>query len=337
MAVEVIRKIRGTKYGAKLPIITMTAAYKGEQYSQKAKQTLAIKYYLEKPFKQEEFLQAIKDSLGDHKPKQEKIKQPAQEPEQPSVKISVNPPETKKTEDPEEIKKPEQKPKQVAEIHPRQAYQASISKKPMDGFLVDAKHRLGTGMLYLEKGDDKRTITLVNGVPIAIKAKNQDNTFGNFLFCQGKISLMEYQVYQSMGTKSVDPDELFIKMGVLLPDEYYSLRKKYLEDSLIQILGWIEGEYTFQLYTSFPQGAPLPPVNMSRVIHEGYKNNVAIERINAVKKRASGKYLALAPAYYDHQMHLDIEAEESMFLARIDGSRMFEELLPKDAKESERF
>ncbi len=61
--IEVLQRLRRTERGAVLPVIIMTGYYKGERYAEGARK-LGVRHYLEKPFSQQDFLQATRDALA---------------------------------------------------------------------------------------------------------------------------------------------------------------------------------------------------------------------------------------------------------------------------------
>ncbi|MBI1922178.1 MAG: response regulator [Geobacter sp.] len=60
--IEVLRKIRLTPAGAKLPVIIMTGVYRGEKYALAARR-LGVEHYLEKPFRTDTLLEAVTSAL----------------------------------------------------------------------------------------------------------------------------------------------------------------------------------------------------------------------------------------------------------------------------------
>jgi DNA-binding response OmpR family regulator/tetratricopeptide (TPR) repeat protein len=62
--VEILQKIRKSPRLATLPVIVMSGVYKGDSYVEGAGR-LGVKYYLEKPFSREAFLQAVQGALAE--------------------------------------------------------------------------------------------------------------------------------------------------------------------------------------------------------------------------------------------------------------------------------
>lgn len=60
--IDVLKKIRATTNGAKLPVIIMSGVYKGEKYVQGVR-TLGVMHYLEKPFRPDDLLKAVHSAL----------------------------------------------------------------------------------------------------------------------------------------------------------------------------------------------------------------------------------------------------------------------------------
>lgn len=61
--IDVLRKIRRTPAGAKLPVIIMTGVYRGEKYALAARR-LGVEHYMEKPFRTDALLEAVTSALA---------------------------------------------------------------------------------------------------------------------------------------------------------------------------------------------------------------------------------------------------------------------------------
>jgi CheY-like chemotaxis protein len=364
--VELIRRIRSTHRGKTLPIVIVTGVYKGMEYAAKARSALGIKFYLEKPFKQEEFLQAIRESLAASlTPKAApaaaatpaaKEAGTAPRPAAPLAGARAAPAPPAGTERaparagaqekpmpapghaPAHAAQPPPSPpgpKAVAEIQPQKAVRGNLRERSFDSILLEARKHRAVGTLYLKRNGEERRLLFLNGMPADVRSSKADSSFGAWLFGQGRISLMEYQVYQNQ--KGVaNPDELFIKMGCMRPEDYFNSWRQYLEESLIQVFGWAEAEFIFQLWPRLPSEAEPQALNLPHVIHQGYKKHFPAPRAAAVFQQVGNKFPALLPGFYDHQMHLLIEPAESLFLDQVEGLRPLRELLPHDPAEAEK-
>jgi len=333
---EAIRKIRSEPHGRDVPIIIITGVYKGEKYAEKAREAFGVKYYMEKPFTQEAFVKAITDSLaGEPEVKVEKVEQkkaPANVTERAPVAVrrvkddvgaqAAAPPH------------PQGGHQQLASIHPTKAVRGDLSQVDMGSLLNEIRQKRTSGLLFVKRDCEERTVLLSNGVPVSMKTDNTDSSFGNHLFCSGRISLMEYQVYQGMAVSPSFSDEIFIKMGSLYPDEFRTEWTSWMEESLIRMFEWGSGDFTIQMNPKLPEGSPVPSTNISHIIHQGYRRYLPAERAEELRAKHMERFLFLLPAYYDHQMHLDIGPEEAVFLDSIDGSMRLADLLPDDTEEA---
>ena len=370
--VEVIRKIRTTHRGQTLPVMIVTGVYKGSEYAARARQSLGVKYYLEKPFKQEEFLAAVKDLLGAGdtslpapaaKPAAEPAPAPAapaaaparrmgaseRAPVRPGAAERVHPaaPQSAPAAAPAGVPSVSAAPaapsppaappgpRQLAEIQPTKAVRGRLKDRPFDGVLLDARRNRVLGTLFIKREGEERRLLFLNGLPTDLRSSKAESSFGAWLFAQGRISLMEYQVYQTQ-KPAANPDEILVKMGCLLPADYYAAWRTWLEDSLSQMCGWPDAEFTFQLWPRLPLETDPQAVNLARVIHQAYKKFCPADRAATFLERSLLKFPALAPAYYDHQMHLEIEPAEALFLDRADGVKRMREILPADPAEMEK-
>lgn len=351
--VEVIRKIRTTNRGRTIPIMIVTGVYKGSDYAARARAGLGIKYYLEKPFKQEEFLAAVNDSLGiDAALPAAKAQpaRPASPPAAPAATPAARPlgATERAPARPGAAERIAAKPapaapaapaangpRPLAEIQPQKALRGRLKDRPFETVLLDARKNRILGMLYLKRNGEERRMLFLNGLPADLRSTKLESSFGASLFGQGRISLMEYQVYQTQ-KPGPNPDEIFIKMGCLSPNDYFAAWRAWFEESLAQMCGWPDAEFTFQIWPRLPLENDPQSVNLARVVHQGFKKYTPAERVAAFFERSLLKFPTLAPAYYDHQMSLEIEPAEAVFLDRADGVKRVRELLPADPAEVEK-
>ena len=63
--IEVLQRLRRTTRGLNLPVVIMTGYFKGEKFAEGARR-LGVTHYLEKPFSQQDFLEAIHDAVSRH-------------------------------------------------------------------------------------------------------------------------------------------------------------------------------------------------------------------------------------------------------------------------------
>jgi curved DNA-binding protein CbpA len=216
----------------------------------------------------------------------------------------------------------------VVGIQPRPAIRGNFKQTSLPSVLLEALDKRATGVMFIRKNEEQRELLFVNGLPAGTHSNQEENTFGNFLFRQGKISLMEYQAY--LRQADTGGDDVFIKMGALDPSQFLLEWERSLEEAVIEMFAWSEGEFTLQLWPALPEQTPAPPVNLASIIHQGYLRHLAAPRLAAIKKNAAGHYPALTGAYYDHQFHFTPTPAESKFLAGADGVHPLETLIPPE-------
>lgn len=335
--IEVVRKIRSAPQGKSANIILTTANYKGEQYRNKARETLGVEHYLEKPFSQQTFLKALQGalniSIGDSMDKDLPAETKAAPARPTTTERRPSHPPARPAKSPI---KTENGPTPVAGIKPRSALQGKLATHPLSKILLEAKRKRITGVFYVSRDEENYTVVFVNGIPVTYRTSKIDASFGNHLFCQGKISLMEYQVYQGNYESATNPDDIVVKMGCMAPADYLAEWTGYLEESLIQLSAWHDGDFTFQIWPNLPEETPLPQTNVAHVIHQAYKHHQPAEKARQELERIKDRYVVLTPRFYDYQMHLMVEPFESIFFDRIDGEHRLSELLPEDEEERDK-
>ena len=60
---EIARRIKGSQRYGQLPIIMVSAVYRGWRYAEDLKQSFSVDHYIEKPFRISEILNAVDDCL----------------------------------------------------------------------------------------------------------------------------------------------------------------------------------------------------------------------------------------------------------------------------------
>ncbi|MFO8058734.1 MAG: response regulator [bacterium] len=336
--IEVTRKIRAAPQGNSASIILTTSSYKGEKYRNKAKESLGVHHYLEKPFSKERFLDTMKSvlNLTSGEPMDKNLPAAApgkRRPESRERKPAGPPPLASGTRAPSQAAGGTTA---IAGIKPRSALQGDLSTHPVSRILLEARRKRITGIFYISRDGEDRTVVFLNGLPVSQRTSNADTSFGNHLFNQGKISLMEYQVYQGQYESSREPDDIVIKMGAIHPRDYLYEWARYLEESLIQLSGWEDGTFTFQLWPTLPEGTPTPQTNVAHIIHQAYKLHQSDQKAREDMEKIINRYPVLTTSFYDYQMHLFVEPFESIFFDRIDGEHKLSDLFPEDETERQK-
>lgn len=297
--IEVLKKVRQTHRGSKLPVIIISGAYKGEPYREQARKQLGVEHYLEKPFTYDALLKAVQASL--------KPAETAAAPrEAPAAKPAAAPP-----------------------------LRGKLQAKPFDQVLVEVMKKQMSGFLSVARNGEKKTISFLAGAPRWLSLDQGEGNFGQYLLTQGKISLQEYQAYEARrkAAGGQDPTDLFVKMGCLKFEEYHQQLRQWAEDELIGLFGWTEGEYGFQAQAAAAAGPA--EINLPRVIHQGFRRHFSPARQGQLYQEVARSYLALAPGFYEHQMLLSLSQAEAVFLDAVDGTKTLLDLTPADPDDSE--
>lgn len=304
--VELLKKLRQSPRTRELPVVIMTGIYRGEKYV-RAATALGVTHYLEKPFRAATLLEAVRATLA-------------------LAPTGGGEPETAAGAESPTTTAPSQ-PLPPAAPAPSPAQEQSVSKS-FDQHLLRAYRERFSGNLHLEYADGERTLTFLNGSPVALRPGFSARNFGDYLRQRGRISAKEYAYYASAGDERHDT---LVQLGCL---DYPGLLEEKLGYLSSELLGAFDRPPVSARTEALivPDYLQVVTVNVPRLVYQGYHRHPRRERLQSLLAERGQQYLAPGGAYYRVINFLPLDAEEREVMARLDGSQTL--LTTLDQRES---
>ncbi|AMV71105.1 hypothetical protein JCM30471_29260 [Desulfuromonas carbonis] len=298
--VELLKKLRQSPRTRDLPVVVISGIYRGDRYVQAAR-ALGVSHYLEKPFRAAALLAAIQEMLS-------AAGRPATAPPAATEEPRNNIPPAGET------------PTAVPA-----AVEPSPHPAPFDQHLLRAFRERFSGNLRFHYADGERTLTFVNGSPVALRPGFTAANFGDYLRQRGKISAEEYAFYTSSGGERHDT---LVQLGCLDYPGLLEEKLGYLSNELLA--GFARPPVTIGIE---PMPAPdflqVVTINVPRLIYQGYHRTPPRERLRRFLAECGSHYIAPGGDYYRYINFLPLSEEERQALLKIDGSRTLFALLDR--------
>lgn len=254
--IDLLKKLRQSPRTRELPVIICTGVYKGDRYAEAARR-LGVSAYLEKPFRAEALLGAVRGAL------------PAQQEERATM-----------------------------DRHLLRAFSGRFSGR------------------YLFKGDQERSLLLLDGLPVTLRPGFVHRDFGDYLHRKGAISAVEYAYYRGDGGHR---HEALVQMGCLDYPELLQEKLAYLSTELVASFG-SPPLAVAETPLAVPPELQLITVNIPQIFYQGYRRH-GLAAGKSLLARHGRHYVATTGKFFRHINFLSLSAEERGLLARLDGKR----------------
>lgn len=130
------------------------------------------------------------------------------------------------------------------------------SEVPASGRLRDARlpviltriqRAKRTGVLVLNRNDQRKSIFIKDGDIIFAASRYQDDWLGEFLLKLGKITLKQYEAASAV-TRATKKrlGAVLVEQGVLVPKDLYASVTQQVKEIILSLFTWIDGEYQFE-------------------------------------------------------------------------------------------
>ena len=204
-------------------------------------------------------------------------------------------------------------------------------------FLYQLFLRKATGKLVVARGEQEETVFLAHGMPVRI-ASNRigPHTLGNLLVGQGKISAPQRDRALAQARETGHPlGEMLLAEGLITPHDLFAALVAQVENKLIALFTWREGNYSFTEGAWDQRDIPPITVDLTRLILRGVRDTVRADRIEAELRKY--RSFPLLRAHMDADLvSLFTDPRESALVAMIDGRRTLGDILERAALDQSR-
>ncbi len=229
---HLLRRIRGVRGGKHVPVLVMSALYRGADLRTEAVDELGAADFLKKPFHLEQLRSRIAELLADASEGAVE----AVTPFAPSEVLS----------------------------------RGSLSSVDVPMLLKDLAFHKTTACLNLRNGRSKKVIFFRDG-DISFAVSNQlRETFGRHLLRLGKVGEDAYEAaLEVMLRDRRKMGELLVERGDLEPGDMYDAVRQNVLEKVFDVFGWENGDFQMAASREPPARLPGHPFDVNRVLWDG--------------------------------------------------------------------
>ncbi len=185
-----------------------------------------------------------------------------------------------------------------------------------------------TGRLVVHRQQVSKTIFLVMGLPANVESSLRDETLGQYLIRQGKITEDECEKsLELMMETGIKAGAALVKMGCLKPKELYHAVKDQTQEKIISCFAWLDGEYEFQADTDFVEDLYRFEMDFFCIMREGLNRFLPPARLKEELDKVPEQPLAMLPGYLELLKNFELAPDEYVLLMQIDGNKSLPDLL----------
>lgn len=211
---------------------------------------------------------------------------------------------------------------------PAAVVKGSLGQTPFARLLQHHYTRKSTGLLQVERGQQKKIIYLREGYPIFVRSNLVKECLGRMLVDQGLISDEQCaeslrQVRQSGRLQGT----VLIEMGLLTPHQLHAELRRQVTEKLLAIFAWSDGEFQFIPGKAFKKGITGIDLSPAALIYQGIHRHYSPGRLSQATAPFRKRYLlpAESPQYRFQDIGLNLRDEKIYRLCR--GTLTFEQIV----------
>jgi DNA-binding response OmpR family regulator/tetratricopeptide (TPR) repeat protein len=199
------------------------------------------------------------------------------------------------------------------------------SARPFAQHLRTAFLKRFSGLLTLTYPETVRTLTLINGAPVALRPGYNHRDFGDFLRSRGQISDDEYNYFI---TTAAYRHDILVQLGCLQYNDLLQAEMDYLNQELISAFGSNQSKASWKAIPA-PELLQLITLNVPQLFYEGFHKHAGQTALQ-MQQTFRDKYLLLDQNYYRHINFLHLNESEKRFLHGLDGQRKLADLIAEE-------
>lgn len=211
---------------------------------------------------------------------------------------------------------------------PSTVVKGSLDQTPFARLLQNLYTRKKTGLLQVERGQQKKIIYIRDGYPIFVRSNLVKECLGRMLVEQTLIS--EDQCTESLRQARQSgrlQGTVLIEMGLLTPHQLHSELRRQVTEKLLAVFAWSDGDFQFIQGKAFKQGITGIDLSPAALIYQGIRRHYSPARLSQATAPFRKSYLlpAESPQYRFQDIGLGSREEKIYRLCR--GTLTFEEIV----------
>jgi tetratricopeptide (TPR) repeat protein len=180
-----------------------------------------------------------------------------------------------------------------------------------------------TGVLSLLRGEHRKDLFVIGGMPVYVESSLQHETLGAYLLHHSIIDAGLYQqALEIMRRTRRDLTDVLMEMGALAAGRAYQHTVAHLSDKVINAFAWTDGTYRFEPRPGFEQDVVIAWLNPCTLVVDGLRKHFSRSNLppEFAAREAAACFALDAAAYDEERLGLSVE------LARV--RRKLESRLP---------
>ncbi len=273
---SLLRRIRGVRGGRDVPVIVMSAVYRGADIRAEAVEELGAVDFLKKPFHLPLLRERLRSVLAERR-------EPRAAVEPFGMEIPVG--------------------------------KGSLTGVELPVLLRDLDRRAESGCLHLRLGRMQKVLYLQDGKVVFASSNRLSETFGRYLLGAGLIDEEVYREgLDAMRAEGVRMGEFLVARGVLDTDAMHGALRQHVWERLLQAFEWVGGDFRLGPYQAPPTRLPGIPFEIHRLVWEGVRHRYPYERIAAALGPYQEMPVGLPGDVFDVASRIPLEREDLQLL-----------------------
>ncbi len=291
--IEICKQIKSSPESSTIPVVMMTAVYKGMQFAIEAKKSGANQY-IEKPFQHDKILALVDDLIGP-----------------PEIQMMDEISYSEKTISSSEI-----------------ALEGDLSNTSLPSLLHSIHGKKLKGELRLKDGTAIKSIFFIEGDPIYTSSNQISDRLGITVLKRGLITKEEYDDavrYMQQSAGSMKIGQALILKGYINEFELSNTLREQYKQIMLSVFGWEKGEYTFVNRPEIKRQRDALEQPLHEIIMEGIYRHYSFSRIKTDLKTLDVVFgLSAEGKKFREREGIDRTLRELFDL--IDGSRSLKDI-----------
>jgi len=309
---EVARRIRSLPGGADVPIILMSAIYKGPSQKRDAVEKHGAVAFLEKPLKLGDLYEALNLALKNQGPARPQTS--AANPESDPDAGGEADPDAK-----EEITHVE---RVSTDARSPDSMQGQLGERSFAEVIAEIHRWKATGALLLRRDKVKKIVYFRSGVPVSVKSNLLSECLGQVMVRERMISQADCdESVRRMKATSRQQGTVLIEMGRISPHNLNHALVVQLQTKLFEVFAWESGDYQFNPKVM----PPADPVNLysstAAIIYEGIRRSFDENRLDRVFGNVDSLYVHPSENPLFALQEAGLGDEEKALLMAADGHK----------------
>jgi len=301
--IKFLKDIRKLRSGLKVPVLMMSAVYRGADIRNEVLKEINFVDFLRKPFQ----LDVLHSRLS------ELLKNESENAREPAAPFS---------------------PSDIVES-------GNLTDINFPLLLKDLAYHKTTGCLHVKNGARKKVVFFRDGEVGFVSSNQLRETLGRLLLDTGAINDEIYQLgLGAMLGKRMKLGEFLIKNGYLRAQEIFEAVRANIFEKIMDLFAWREAEFNLTKYREPPAILPGRPFEVSHLLREGIRTNFPKDLMAAAMAPHENLAVLVQRDFFELATEISLDQEDLQtvrLLRRLRGSKLSQVIHAMEGEREVRF